>query len=517
MKDKEKHTWDEGVETTPAGYGVAGELTYKCTECDGTKKEPIAALDAKDCSVAFESGYNPSRAYNGAEIVIHKAKIIRRDANGDTIVTPEDDIVLEFKKKTDETYSAEAPKNVGEYTVKVTVKGSSEWKECSTTLDFKIPPKILTLKSGKDLVFEFNNESSFAIGIDDVFDGLVPGETPIDLVVEFNGKTAGSTYKSHKLEIRGSYSPVSNYVLAEAVETKLKSLKIAPKTLTLKEGKDLVFEFDNESTKFEVNIADVFTEVPSDDVPIDLVVEFNGKNAGSTYVSHNLLIKSSNQPATNYVLAEAVKTKITSSTISKKMLYISGEYYLTPYPANYTANFRIPSGLSDNLFIEAKLKKPGEAWTVGNTYNITPSYNVEVVTPAGASKNYDAKIADSGVTVVILPNIDDPSVKEIGLGIESLVTSNDAGYLLCKSKENDLVYLNKYKIVVTKEGTSNTVPSENMTIECLYAVSGEGNYEIMYINPNGEFVYHGVKFRADSIYMKVEPNTTYKVKITEIT
>ena len=64
------------------------------------------------------------------------------------------------------------------------------------------------MKSGKDLVFEFNNTSTIAIGIEDVFDGFVTGETPIDLVVDFNGKTAGSTYKSHKLEIRGSYSPV---------------------------------------------------------------------------------------------------------------------------------------------------------------------------------------------------------------------------------------------------------------------------------------------------------------------
>ena len=47
VKDKAVHTWDEGEETTPAGYGAVGEMTYKCTECDGTKTQRMKNLCAK--------------------------------------------------------------------------------------------------------------------------------------------------------------------------------------------------------------------------------------------------------------------------------------------------------------------------------------------------------------------------------------------------------------------------------------------------------------------------------------
>ena len=40
------HDWDEGVITLPAAIGVAGEMTYTCTLCGGTKTEAIPALDA---------------------------------------------------------------------------------------------------------------------------------------------------------------------------------------------------------------------------------------------------------------------------------------------------------------------------------------------------------------------------------------------------------------------------------------------------------------------------------------
>lgn len=420
VKDKAMHTWDEGEETTPAGYGAVGEMTYKCTECDGTKTEPISALDAKDCSVAFESDYNPSRAYNGTEIVIHKAKIIRKDANGDTIVTPEDDIVLEFKKKTDETYSAEAPKNVGEYTVKVTVKGSAEWKECSTTLDFKIPQRILTLKSGKDLVFEFNNESTFAIGIEDVFDGFVTGETPIDLVVEFNGKTAGSTYKSH-----------------------------------------------------------------------------------------NLLIKSSNQPATNYVLAGAVETKLKSVKISPKPIILSGEYcFWAVEGAELKINFIIPSGLSDNAVLKMNLNRSGKTWELGKEYTINSSeYPVSWYEPA---PNYVPMLADGGIKVAIKKG----SGPTLTVGTEHNYTTDADGCIIAFF--GTLGNLKRYRIEVkTEAGVS--VPYNKMTLIGKQTTYYPLTMNIQNINSNGEFVFYGVSNQTSTLYVKGEPNSTYKVKIIEIT
>ena len=38
-----EHTWDEGEITTPATCTADGVKTYKCTECEATKTEPVAA------------------------------------------------------------------------------------------------------------------------------------------------------------------------------------------------------------------------------------------------------------------------------------------------------------------------------------------------------------------------------------------------------------------------------------------------------------------------------------------
>ena len=236
VKDKAAHTWDEGVETKPAGYGTAGERTYTCTVCEKTKTKPIAALEAKDCSVAFATGYSPNSSYNGKPIAIDKSKVVRI-ANGETTAI-DDPSSISFVFKTsgadDSTYSEEAPSNSGSYIVKITVAGFAEWKECYQTFDFTISPAKLSLKAGKDLVFEFDNESTtFTVNAANVFDGLAEGEEKINLVVEFNGKDAGSTHKTHHLEIGSSHANASNYVLAEAVETKLANAKISPKTVYL--------------------------------------------------------------------------------------------------------------------------------------------------------------------------------------------------------------------------------------------------------------------------------------------
>lgn len=44
-----EHQWDEGVVTTPAGYGVEGEMLYTCTVCGATRTEAIPALVRPPC------------------------------------------------------------------------------------------------------------------------------------------------------------------------------------------------------------------------------------------------------------------------------------------------------------------------------------------------------------------------------------------------------------------------------------------------------------------------------------
>lgn len=158
VKDKAAHTWDEGVETKPAGYGTAGERTYTCTVCEKTKTEPIAALEAKDCSVAFATGYSPNSSYNGKPIAIDKSKVVRI-ANGETTAI-DDPSSISFMFKTsgadDIPYSDEAPKEPGHYMVKVIVAASPEWIEKEYVQEFYITAKELTFVTPPTKVFDGN-------------------------------------------------------------------------------------------------------------------------------------------------------------------------------------------------------------------------------------------------------------------------------------------------------------------------------------------------------------------------
>lgn len=127
------HIFDDGVVTKPADYGVVGEKKFTCTVCRYEKTATIDALDAKD-----------------NEIVLVVDKTLGKEYDGEAVSITKDDFVIEgnrapafmFKAKgaDDNTYTATSPKNAGEYTVKVSVEGTAEWKGTTKTFDFAITP-----------------------------------------------------------------------------------------------------------------------------------------------------------------------------------------------------------------------------------------------------------------------------------------------------------------------------------------------------------------------------------------
>lgn len=130
------HIFDDGVVTKPADYGVVGEKKFTCTVCRYEKTATIDALDAKD-----------------NEIVLVVDKTLGKEYDGEAVSITKDDFVIEgnrapafmFKAKgaDDNTYTATAPKNAGEYTVKVSVEGTAEWKGTTKTFDFAITPMVI--------------------------------------------------------------------------------------------------------------------------------------------------------------------------------------------------------------------------------------------------------------------------------------------------------------------------------------------------------------------------------------
>lgn len=143
------HTFDEGVETKPADYGVVGEKKFTCTVCGYEKTEDIDALGAKDNTISFANDLVDEKTYDGLAFIIDPAKVNRK---GDGEIT------ITYKGENDTAFSETAPKNADEYTVKATVKGTAEWKggEITTTIminkrEITLPRDVFEGKLGENL------------------------------------------------------------------------------------------------------------------------------------------------------------------------------------------------------------------------------------------------------------------------------------------------------------------------------------------------------------------------------
>ncbi len=141
-KNLASHGWNDGVVTTPANYGVEGVKTYTCSVCSTTRTESIPALSPKNNTIAIESGLSLDKTYDGTVVALDPEKVNR---NGDGAIT------IEYKPQEGGAYTAEAPKNAGEYTVRASVAATAEWKGGFVTADFIIEQRAATLSKG---VFE---------------------------------------------------------------------------------------------------------------------------------------------------------------------------------------------------------------------------------------------------------------------------------------------------------------------------------------------------------------------------
>ena len=130
------HTFDKGVVTKPEDYGVEGEKTFTCTVCGYEKTESIDALGAKDNEIVLVAGKTFGKEYDGEVVSITK---------DDFVIAGNREPAFMFKAKgaDDNTYTATAPKNAGEYTVKVSVEATAEWKAATKTFDFAITPMVI--------------------------------------------------------------------------------------------------------------------------------------------------------------------------------------------------------------------------------------------------------------------------------------------------------------------------------------------------------------------------------------
>ena len=188
------HTFDEGVVTKPEGYGVVGEKKFTCTVCGYEKTEEIDALDAKDNEIKLVDGKTLGKEYDGEVISITKGDFVIADDRTPTFM-------FKVKGSDDNTYIATAPKKAGEYTVKVSVEGTAEWKAATKTFDFAITPMVI----GVDWEHSYDN-SNVILG--EPAELLAGDEATI--TVTMSSANVGATVQS--FEITGK--DAGNYSLA---------------------------------------------------------------------------------------------------------------------------------------------------------------------------------------------------------------------------------------------------------------------------------------------------------------
>lgn len=191
--EKLPHEFKEVI-VKAADYGVVGTKKFTCEKCGYSYTEDIDALGAKDNEIKLAEGKTLGKEYDGEVISITK---------GDFVIDGNREPSFMFKAKgaDDNTYTATAPKNVGEYTVKVSVAATAEWKSATKTFDFAITPMVISV------AWEHSYDNS------NVISGapaeLIPGDEAT-ITVTMNSANVGATVQS--FEITGK--DAGNYSLA---------------------------------------------------------------------------------------------------------------------------------------------------------------------------------------------------------------------------------------------------------------------------------------------------------------
>ena len=135
--EKLPHEFKEEI-VKAADYGVVGTKKFTCKVCGYNYTQDIDAVGAKDNEIKLQDGKTLGKEYDGEVISITKDDFVIEGNRAPTIM-------FKAKGADDNTYTATAPKKVGEYTVKVSVAATAEWKSVTQTFDFAITPMVISV------------------------------------------------------------------------------------------------------------------------------------------------------------------------------------------------------------------------------------------------------------------------------------------------------------------------------------------------------------------------------------
>ena len=473
VKDKAAHTWDEGVETKPAGYGTAGERTYTCTVCEKTKTEPIAALEAKDCSVAFAMGYSPNSSYNGKPIAIDKSKVVRI-ANGETTAI-DDPSSISFMFKTsgadDIPYSDEAPKEPGHYMVKVIVAASPEWTEKEYVQEFYITAKALTFVTPPTKVFDGSNtiinvEKENLVGIVNSENISVEIDTKKSYVIDPTQTPTGYSYV-----IKDNGNITNNYTITD---NELHKARIVAKEVDFLPSYSFGVVYDKVK-KLNLACEILFGKELKG---YYLVVNYKNENAGSAYDSH--YFEKGSTTSYNYKLTSDAERIVTTSTIQKSKLELTQTAY----------NIQDSSSKSCYFVLYDKVEKEHRAikCTYGSSTRLSnatfePGNNYEVVVPN------NAQLIFKNISVDYEMNVGETKVFAAGkysrdIKLNGVETGTRYSIIvICSSSAGSYSEQRKTVFSVDSSGiTIQRLPNQNQTQTDYFTATGNGTYYLRISN-----------------------------------
>ena len=325
VSDKAAHVFDK--ETVSATY-LASEATYteaakyyKSCVCGVKGAETFdhgSSLSAKENVVELKEGVTLGKVYDGEAYAL-AAEEIARNGNGE--------VTIMYQRKGGVDFGNTAPKTVGEYTVKVSVAATAEWKEAEKTFDFAITAKPLSATATK----EYDGNAVMPATLT----GVIDGET-VTATITMTSKNVGATVKEVTLE----GADKNNYT----IETDGVTASITP----MKIGVDWEHEYNNSK---------ILTGEPAELLAGDeatITVTMESANVGAAVQDFELTGKD----AGNYSLAredvnvEIVKADIYGFEISNAAAFEEGFYVgATNIPDPETNYVEIGDGYGEKTIV----------------------------------------------------------------------------------------------------------------------------------------------------------------------
>ena len=210
----------------------AGTYQYYCAVTYGgsTVKSNTATVTVNKAAGGVTITGDPGKEYNGQPAALTAE---------DYTVTGDGTVTVEYKKsgEADSTYTTTAPKDAGDYTVKVTKAAGTNYAEASATRDFTISRKPVTVSGIAASDKDYDGKATATLVYTNaVFTGKLESDTlSVTATGTFEDKNVGTDKTVNITGLTLGGDSAGNYTLAEEEQqaTTTASISVKPVTVTI--------------------------------------------------------------------------------------------------------------------------------------------------------------------------------------------------------------------------------------------------------------------------------------------